>query len=530
MSKRLSDFRTWLQWTIVRAQAHRLPGRVLRWVCRVGAARAGQLLMAIPGVEAVYVRHTHPRSPAFVPGHSDLDLTVVLSERAAGSPETVEAVAGFLERRRLFYYYLSPDDARITTPEELARMTGKWPPVEILVGPGNWTLLAGREVRQEASMNLTPAQISRHPEFNRWWGHILQDYLLRTLPGEENRYHRVFYRGAIKQVAYFMIARGMTPPAHESFTDRCLARWVLDSHPELKQLLEGLEKSGFWDDGDIRERIFHEVLRITSDFHAGPPVSPRPAGKPEPDPAGLKPHAAAYDALAAKLKTLPDLKSRLAGVLVYPTPYCQPGFYQADLLLPDDISPAEMTAMAELIRQAFHGREIVSEGHHYAITLVPASVSCAPLVYRGSPFPFLAEHIERYGCVLFGQYGVAGKPAGNDLIDWCRIFLPYVTSNLNRRVEHSSRTLNYCHIAAVRLFLETGEIVTDPSFLTTRHQMVFGKESPTDELWEYLLRDKPGRDDHDLYLAATECLRHELDRVGLMLDDREIQAVSVAEG
>jgi hypothetical protein len=527
----LNDFRTWLQWAIVKAQAYWLPGLVLRWVCRIGTWKVGQRLVAIPGVEAVYIRHTHPHSPSFIPGHSDLDLTVVLADLATGSAETIEAVARFFERRRLFYYYLSPDDARMTTPGELARMMRKWPPVEILVGPENWTLLAGRDIRREESRSQPPSQIAEHPEFNRWWGHILQDYLLRTMPGEENRYHRVFYRGTIKQVAYFMVARGMTPPVHESFTDRGLARWVLDSHPELRPMLEGLEKRDFWasEEGDLRERIFYEVLRITGEFHAGSSLKSRPSGKLKSNPEDSGPHAGAYDALAAKLETLPELKSRLAGVLVYPTPYCHPCFYQVDLLLPNDISLAELTTVTKLIRQEFRGRGIASEGHHYAITLVPARVSGAPLVYRGSPFPFLVEHIARYGRMLFGPDGVTGRPYGRDLVDWCRIFLPYVTSNLARRIEHSSRTLNFCHIAAVRLFLETGEIVTDSSLLTARHQMVFRKDSPTDKLWDYLLRDKPGREPHYLYLAATENLKYELDRVEQLLDERESQVSSVSD-
>lgn len=525
MSERLSEFRTWLQWAVVRAQAYRLPGLFLRWLCRVGANRIGKHLMEIPGVESVYVRHTHPRSPSFVPGHSDLDLTVVLTEQVAASPGTVEAVAEYLEHRRLFHYYLSPDDARMTTPGELALMTGKWPPVEILAGPESWTLLAGREVRREDGRILPFSQVPTHPEFNRWWGHILQDYLLRTLPGEENRYHRVIYRGAIKQVAYFMLARGMVPPAHESFKDRVLVQWVMDSHPQLESMLKELEKNGFWSDreGDIRERIFHEVLRITTDFYADSAAISRPVRASEANPADLARHVAAYDSLAAKLNTLPDLKSRLAGVFVYPTPYCQPYFYQADLLLADDTGLEELSTVAALIRRAFNGRGITSEGHYYAVTLVPAGVFRAPLVYRGSPFPFLAEHVARYGRVLFGQHEKPGFPGEQDLIEWCRMFLPFFTSNLHRRIEHSSRTLNFCHIAAVHLFLETGEIVTDSALLKTRHQALFGKDSPTDELWGYLFRDKPGRGEHDLYLAASEVLQSELVCVEQLMDERDNQ-------
>jgi len=485
--------------------------------------------MRLSGVMAVYVRHTHPRSPSFVPGHSDLDLTVILSDQAAESPAKLEAVARFLERRRLFYYYLSPDDARITTPGELARMTGKWPPVEILVGPEDWTLLAGEDVRVSKSKHLPPAQLPWHPEFNRWWAHILQDYLLLSMPGRENQYHRVFYRGAIKQTAYFMVAQGLNPPRAESFTDRSLAKWVLDKHPGLQTPLEGLEKRGFWDGGqqNLRERIFHEVLRNTESFYTGLPGNSQAVEKIDSTLAPDKLHAGAYDALASRFETLPDLKSRLACIFVYPTPYCHPYFYQADLLLPEDISIAELSALTNIIRQEFKGREFESNGHHFAITLVPDNVYQAPLVFRGSPFPFLADHVRRYGRVLFGSAPVAVEAGGRqELIDWCRIFLPYFTSNLNRRVEYSSRTLNFCHIAAVRLFLESGDIVTDSPALRARHEKVFEQESPPAKIWDYLLRDKPGRDDHGLYLDATAHLKSELDRVEQLLEDQESQSPS----
>ena len=485
--------------------------------------------MKLPGVEAVYLRHTHPRSSSFVPGHSDLDLTVVLSDSAVKSPEKVETVIRFLERRRLLYYYLSPDDARITTPGELARITGKWPPVELLVGTEDWTLLAGRDVRPTESINLSATQIPWHPTFNKWWDHILQDYLLLSMPGRENQYHRFFYRGAIKQTAYFMIAQGLSPPRHKSFTDQGLSQWVLDNHPGLQAILTGLEQRGFWEGGqaDIRELIFHEVLGIAECFYSGFPTCSQVDKINNLTLAPIELHAGAYDALASKFDALPDLKSRLADILVYPTPYCHPYFYQADLLLPEGISTAELTALAGIIRQEFGGREFESNGHHFSITLIPIRIYQVPLVFRGSPFPFLADHIKRYGRLLFGSGSLAMAAVDRqELIDWCRIFLPFFIANLNRRVEHSARTLNFCHIAAVRLFLETGEIVTDPPALKACHKKVFGQESPPSKIWDYLLRDKPGRDDHSLYLSATSHLTLELEKVEQLLEDQDCQRTS----
>jgi hypothetical protein len=520
LSDRRDAYRIRLQWAVVKAQAHRLPGGFLRWFCQAGARRIARSLADMPGVVAVYARHTHPGSPSFVPGHSDLDLTVVLADEAGKSAPAVETVAGFLERRRLPYYYLSPDDARITTVGELNRLSTRWPPVEILVGPENWTLLAGEDVRPRASTERAAEQWPGHPEFNRWWGHILQDYLLRTLPGLENRYHRVFYRGAIKQAAYFMVAGGLNPPDHEAFTSRGLAKWVLEGNPALGRMLSELERNGFWEGGqsDVREQIFLEILGLTEQFYARFPGPSDATESIRHDRPSDERHASAYDALAAKLASLPDLQSRLAGVLVYPTPYCHPCFYQADFLLPAGGSLADLKALTAIIRETFAGREFESMGHHFAITLVPATVYQAPLAFRGSPFPFLAEHVRRYGRLLPGSPAVTpGRVDGQAWTEWCRMFLPYFTSNLNRRVEHSSRTLNFCHIAAVRLFLETGEIETDPLALRVRHARAFGDGSPSPETWDYLLRDKPGRADRERYRSAAACLAREVQAVERLL-------------
>jgi len=61
--------------------------------------------------------------------------------------------------------------------------------------------------------------------------------------------------------------------------------------------------------------------------------------------------------------------------------------------------------------------------------------------------------------------------------------------------------------------LETGEILTDPFLLKVRHVGVFGDESPTAPVWDFLLRDKPGRQEQSLYRCAVSCLAAEPDAV-----------------
>ena len=62
-----------------------------RKACQLGTWVVGRQLASLQGVEAVYVRHSHPRSVTFAPGQSDLDLTVVLDDEAAQNASLVRA-------------------------------------------------------------------------------------------------------------------------------------------------------------------------------------------------------------------------------------------------------------------------------------------------------------------------------------------------------------------------------------------------------------------------------------------------------
>lgn len=530
MSAWRSALRIRLQWAIVRLQRYRWVERLLRFVCQAGTWNVTRLLKKQPGVESVFARHTHPWSSAFVVGHSDLDLTVVLSDEAGADLESSENVARLLERRRLIHYYVSPDDARLTTAAELQKWTQDWPPAEILVTAADWTLLGGHDVLRHPSYDVPPRVWSDHPEFNRWWSHILQDYLLLPLPGLEHRYHRVFYRGARKQLAYFTAARGteFTQAARDNLGQ---------SGSGLEALLATLEARGFWQEGgteDPRPRIFHHVLAQTSAFFARENVQERPMASTAFDsPARFETDTseAAATALASRLEAVSNLTTKLAGVLTYPTPYCHP-FHQADLLLPAGQSFEGLSALIEILRAEFGGREFEVDGHHFSLAMVPESVHCGPSALRGTPFPFLPEHVARHGRTLLRPEAIAIEPGASkaELRDWCRTFLPYFAANLARRVEHSSRTLNFSQLAAVRVFAATGEIATRPPEIMERHHEAFGAESPSTELWDYLLRDKPGRKDRALFRAAAVTLAREIERTeGLLATPRsQVSAATAA--
>ena len=143
-----------------------------------------------------------------------------------------------------------------------------------------------------------------------------------------------------------------------------------------------------------------------------------------------------------------------------------------------------------------------------------------PLVYRGLQFPFLPEHIQRYGRVLLGAEPGALKVSGSrpDLLRTCATFLPYHRFNLRRRVEHSAAGLNFSQLAAMRLYLETSVVETDLERLKRGHRDAC-PDSPDDALWGYLTTTEPPRSDPS-YAAATSALAREYDRVEDLIEEQ----------
>ncbi len=143
-----------------------------------------------------------------------------------------------------------------------------------------------------------------------------------------------------------------------------------------------------------------------------------------------------------------------------------------------------------------------------------------PVVYRGLQFPFLPEHIQRYGRVLFGVEPGALEVSGSrqDLLRACATFLPYHRFNLRRRVEHSAAGLNFSQLAAMRLYLETGVLETDFERLKRGHRDAC-PDGPDDSLWDYLMATEPPRSNPS-YAKATFALAQEYDRVEALLEQQ----------
>ena len=92
--------------------------------------------------------------------------------------------------------------------------------------------------------------------------------------------------------------------------------------------------------------------------------------------------------------------------------------------------------------------------------------------------------------------------------------------NLRRRIEYSTGGLNFCQLAAIRLFLETGEVETDTGRVRRRHRETFAG-SPEEGLWDYLMQTSPSHRD-SLYPEGTRAVAAEYARVDeLLAENRE---------
>ncbi|MFC1883460.1 hypothetical protein ACFL2O_01705 [Thermodesulfobacteriota bacterium] len=433
-----------IQWLVVRGQKIWGFRHISRWWCFFGVRRVSRLLLKMPSVEAVYSRHTRPGSPSFVPGHSDLDVTLVLSENASRDPEQIEAVSRRVDDLSWFHFYLSPEDVRFSSRNELARLTRNFAaPFEPLYTPDDWVLLAGEEVRSEKSGDFPSRRMPWHPEFNRWWQHVLQVYLHVKRPGLEGRYLRVFYRSALRQQLQFHAALGKVQAKPNGHVGDEMVDTAFEHDPETLELLEDIKRRDFWvrNPWRLKKQILFAVFQSASDFFSKFPAHPELDTEKAGCSKEIGRHESAYDALKSRLEQCAHLTSMLRGVMAYPVPYFSPYFYNVDMVIPDEPDPEQFGEILDTAYNEFKGKEFILNGHQYAITYVPEGVLKKPLVYLGSPYPFLKEHIKRYGICLTGQEPPAleGSWSHQDLTEWCRIFLPYHRITLSRRVEHSSR-------------------------------------------------------------------------------------------
>lgn len=485
-----------IRWGIIRT--HHLPvlGTLYRKGCQLGAWVVGGKLAGMPGVESVFVAHSHPSSVTFVPGHSDLDLTLVFDDEVAEVPLRIRECAAAIEKLSRLFFFVWPRDARFISRGELTQyLTLSWSP-EILYEPADWILLAGKESRNGRSRFNLPHRIPWHPEFNKWWGNILQSDMFAPHNSIDTRFMRGFYRIALKSQLHLNAARGISVerPAGYIEDELPMGRFVGD--PELSNLLADLKERCFWERRPdyLKARILLAILVNVGDFYSDWKAHPEISRKTPIRPRAIEePNRSIYGELKRRVQGCPELTSILEAAVVYPSPHWYPYEYQVDLILREGLPLEDFVKAVSAIKRGFGGRTFAIGTTHVQFTIVLKSIYQHALYFLGSPFPFLREHIQQFGALIYGSptEAIQGTLSRADLIEWCRICLPFHMYNFRRRPEYFAKDVNFYQLASLRLFLETGEVLTDAPQIRQAYLDRFVNKDSDKAVLDYYLQ-RPG--------------------------------------
>ncbi len=510
------------RWGVIRTSQLPVLGTLYRKACHLGTWAVGRTLVRMPGVEAVYAAHSHPSSPSFVPGHSDLDLTLVFDDEVAEAPLRIRECAAAIEKLSRLFFFVWPRDARFISRGELTRyLTLFWSP-EILYEPADWILLAGKEARNGRSCFSLPHRIPWHPEFNKWWVNILQSDMFAPGNKVDARFMRGFYRIALKSQLHLNAARGTSLKTPAGYIEDELPMGQFVGDPELSNLLVDLKERCFWERRPdyLKARILLAILVNIGDFYNNWTAHPEnvPTRRLHTR-SSEEPHRTHYEELGRRIRGQPDLIAVLGAAVVYPSPHWYPYEYQIDLVFREDVSLGDFAKAIDTLKRAFGGRTFAIGTTHVQLTVVLKSIYQHPLYFLGSPFPFLREHIQQFGALIYGSptEAIQGTLSRADLIEWCRMFLPFHMYNFRRRPEYFAKDVNFYQLASLRLFLETHEVLTDaPQIRQAYLDRLIKKDSDRAVLDYYLQR--PGIPvSGELYAHAFAFVASQYERVESLL-------------
>jgi hypothetical protein len=500
-------------------RSSRLPwiAAFFRKVSQLVTWRVGRKLASIPGVTAVYARHSHPRFTTFAPGQSDLDLTLVLDDGAAQDASVVRACTEAVEALGRAFGFVFPQDARFVAQRELAQIEA-WPgSAEILGAPGGWIRIAGREVRRAGRpRDLEREDILFHPEFNAWWLNVLQTHVLTLQTSLDEGHMRLCFRVAMKNQLHLEVGRGRLPPPTEAYLRDSEAATLFAEDAEMAALLGDLERKGFWaPNGEERKaRILHRSLALAAQFYRDLPVPPDAAWvAPAPGPPATIAEAHRAE-LRDRLSGEAALRSIAETILIYPTPHWAPCEYQIDILLHDDVPPAAFDDAVRAIRRSFGGRTFGIQGTHAQFTLIPRSAFEHPWYFLGTPFPFLHEHVAAFAETLLGPPPrIPAPPVRAERLRWCARYFLFHRFTLRYRPRYVSKDCNFCQLAAIRLFLEYGLVLTDAAQVRCAYVDAFVKRREESQALDFLLRGGAECPDELLFAAALQLQSREYDCV-----------------
>lgn len=443
-------------------------GELYRGLCRFGTARLIRTLERIPGVQSVYLRHSHPSSPSFLLGQSDLDLTLVIRSQVLKDPYFVGRVLERIGELERFYPFLNRGDVRFVTAEELERLSRLGSsPVELLYRPEDWTLASGIEARREPADRFSGGSISWHPEFHKWWMHMVPNRVLTNREtGWEARYLRGVFRGVLKNRIHLWSASGWSRKDGPLGDDLPPRRGDWD---ELDERLRDLKKRRFWSSRprEMRDRLFFlmlEDLRIAALDGVFREPELVPSSKRSDGDSGTQRASRAPEALTRALCAHSGLRELVPRGIAVPEPYVENPQFRVILALPDKMGFEEFQGLLKILREDFEGgRFTIVDGVPVGFRLIPTAALDLPSLWLGHSTPFLREHVRRHHEILWGDPvgSFEGEVSREDRLTWCRGFYPYQFFNFLRRVEPGLRSGDFAHLGALLEFVETGRVHTE---------------------------------------------------------------------
>ena len=511
-----------IRWGIVRT--HHLPvlGTLYRKGCQLGTCEVGRRLARMPGVESVFVRHSYPSSPTFVPGHSDLDLTLIFQDGAAEDPSKIRECSTAIEDLSRLFFFIWPQDVRFISRSELTRYLTSLESPEILHDPGDWILIAGKEVRERRGRCLPADRIPWHPEFNGWWANVLQSQILAPQDSLDTRFMRAYYRCALKSQLHLHAAKGISVERPAGYIEDELPMGQFVGDPELSNLLADLKERCFWERRPdyLKARILLAILVNVGDFYSDWKAHPEISRETPIHASAIEePNRSIYGELKCRIQGCPELTSILEAAVVYPSPHWYPYKYQIDLILREGLPLEDFVKALSAIKRGFGGRTFAIGTTHVQFTIALKSIYQYPLYFLGSPFPFLREHIQQFGALIYGSptEAIQGTLSRADLIEWCRICLPFHMYNFRRRPEYFAKDVNFYQLVSLRLFLETGEVLTDAPQIQQAYLDRFVNKDSDKAVLDYYLQ-RPGIPaSAELYADAFAFVASQYERVESLL-------------
>jgi hypothetical protein len=475
----------------------------------------------MPGVEAVYARHSHPRFVTFAPGQSDLDLTLVLDDATAQNPAMVRACSDRIDALSRVVGFVFPQDARFVSRRELAQMEALPGAAEILSAPSSWIRIGGREVRRAGQLSsIGRDHIATHPEFNSWWLNVMQTHVLTPETSLAEVDMRLCFRVVMKSQLHLRVGRGLVARLPAAYLPDSEAASLFAEDPEMLALLGDLESEGFWaNDAEKRKaRILHRSLVLGARFYRDLPVPPgstwvTPGSGPSP---GIA--EAHRSELQKRFKAEREVRSIAESIIMYPTPHWAPCEYQIDLLLHDEVPPEAFVSAVRAIKRSFGGRTFGIGGTHAQLTMIPRIAFEHPWYFLGTSFPFLHEHIATFAETLFGSPPrIPSPPPRAERLRWCARYYLFHRFTLRYRLHYMSKDCNFCQLAAIHLFLENGAVLTDAAKVRRAYLDAFFRGEKESPALDFLLRGQGERPCDKTFAAALQLQSREYASVEALL-------------